>query len=121
MEYDPGELSRIQYSLEYIDYLNSAKWAQLSRTRRGIDGGTCQMCGAHGEDGNPLQSHHFNYKHDFGNEDVWVDLVTVCERCHKMLHRLMRRQTSADGRRGWRDEYYVPMYNSTNKDEVKGG
>lgn len=114
------EQMRIVYSVEYLDYLDSNKWRVLRAARLKIDGGRCAMCGTPGSKDNPLDCHHFGYKKPFGNEDVWTDLVTLCRQCHDSVHRMMNRVTSADGRRGWASEFYVPEYNSTNKDEKTG-
>lgn len=87
---------------QYFSYMSSPQWAEKKRQRMAIDGGRCQMCGTTEN----LQIHHFGYK-NFTTENPWVDLVTVCENCHKNIHVLMNRPTgrNEDGsmRHGWKN------------------
>lgn len=92
----------------YIIYLQSADWKRIAEKRKEIDGHVCVMCGSKGTQNNPLQVHHFSYKH-VGNENPYTDLVTLCRNCHKDVHRLMDRVTDENGRKGWRDS--LPISN----------
>ena len=92
---------------EYLEYLKTDTWKQLAEKRRKIDDYSCVMCGSRGTSSNPLECHHLNYKNIY-HEDAFSDLVTVCHCCHKALHRAMERKTSADGKRGWKDQPGVP-------------
>ncbi len=86
----------------YIVYLQSADWKRVAEKRKEIDGYRCVMCGSKGTQTNKLEVHHFSYKR-VGNENPYVDLVTLCRNCHKDVHRLMDRITDENGRRGWKD------------------
>ena len=92
---------------QYHAYLQSEQWQRVAEARKRIDGYRCQMCGSRGTQLNPLQVHHMRYYgvigHEFEGENLYVNLVTLCDSCHKAVHRMMNRTTSADGRHGWRD------------------
>lgn len=64
----------------YGGYMASPEWyaRRLAVFRR--DGNKCRGCGADAE-----QVHHLTYER-VGREDL-ADLVSVCERCHRFLHR----------------------------------
>lgn len=79
-------MSRIESNLTYIYYMKSEEWKQKSDERRKIDNYECVMCGCIGE----LQVHHITYKR-LTCENVYTDLVTVCPRCHVLLHNYYRR------------------------------
>ena len=49
-----------------------------------IDNHTCSICGSKDD----LNVHHFGYG-NLGNEDVENDLVTLCHKCHVMIHRIV--------------------------------
>ena len=105
----------------YNDYMHSDTWRRKAEQRRLIDDCKCTMCGCTGTKYNPLQIHHLTYKH-LGNEDVYTDLVTVCEQCHVAIHRLMNRKTNREGRRGWKDGEYTDTFTSVlqvNDDEYQ--
>lgn len=89
---------------DYKTYIQSEAWKAKAKQRLVIDGYRCVMCGAEGTPWNSLQCHHMNYKH-LGSEDVDVDIVTLCDCCHRRVHRLMHRVTnSRTGQRGWTTE-----------------
>lgn len=91
------------YYPTYDDYLKSDAWKQKVIERAKIDGYRCQFCGCEGTMVNKLQCHHYTYKNLY-HEDVAVDLVTVCDVCHRGIHRLMSRVTDpVTMRRGWQD------------------
>ena len=93
---------------EYQQYLRSDAWKQKAAERLKIDELTCQFCGSRGTQLNELQVHHMSYRSVGGNEDVYKDLVTLCRSCHKGIHAMMNRKTSAEGRHGWKDQPGVP-------------
>ena len=117
---DEESMMRIWYSQEYLDFLHSEKWRELAAIRKEIDGHRCTMCDA-SESETVLDVHHLSYSASyqggFGTEDVWRDLVTLCRSCHIRVHHMMMRRTSADGGRGWKSEYGVPVVNTTNMGE----
>ena len=85
---------------EYLEYLQSDWWKHISKERMKIDKYKCCMCGCTGSPSNRLQAHHINYYH-IKEEDVWNDLITLCDCCHASVHKMMNRITSEDGRMGW--------------------
>ena len=46
------------------------------------DGWRCQLCGRIGE----LQVHHIRLRSKLG-DDIEVNLITLCPRCHGLVHR----------------------------------
>ncbi len=95
---------------KYRQYLQSDKWKKIAQQRYEIDGYRCCMCGCTGTRGNKLEVHHISYRSLYHEENrIYEDLVSVCHCCHKQVHRLMERQTSADGRKGWKDSERIPQ------------
>ncbi len=88
--------------LEYKRYLRTETWKHKKQEREKIDHHVCQICGSSGTRLNPLEIHHLSYRH-IGNENIYTDLVTVCNSCHKGIHKMMNRVTNENGRRGWKD------------------
>lgn len=98
---------------EYYAYLQTEKWRNIADTRAAIDKGICQGCGSRGNSMNPLQVHHLNYYHIYEEEGrEYSDLVLVCRSCHAVLHNVMNRITSPDGKRGWKMNPHVPTVNT---------
>lgn len=75
----------------YREYLRSDEWKKKRAERLAIDSNRCVICGSNQN----LNVHHLRYER-VCNEDVNQDLVTVCNKCHTMLHRIEDRS---------RDEY----------------
>lgn len=82
---------------KYAEYLSSKKWRDKATQRLSIDNYTCTMCGSRGTTLNPLEVHHWGYQEQFGQEDVWKSLCTLCHECHKQVHFMMMRKTAPDG------------------------
>lgn len=96
---------------QYQAYLISPQWQEKRQERLKIDGYRCRGCGKLHTAQDPLDCHHINYYH-FGDEDVYKDLVSLCDRCHKGIHRILCRPTGYDEnghvRFGWKDT--VPSF-----------
>ena len=91
------------YYTDYDEYLRSPEWRAKVLKRSEIDNYQCQMCGCTGTMSNKLQCHHLTYRNLY-HEDIGKDLVTVCDVCHRCIHRLMSRVTDpVTMQRGWRD------------------
>lgn len=79
-------MSRLNNNKLYKEYMKSDEWIKKSFERMKIDDFQCVLCGSVGD----LEVHHISYKR-LTNEDVYQDLVTVCPRCHVLLHNYYRR------------------------------
>ena len=91
------------YYKNYDEYLMSQAWKDKALQRAKIDNYQCQFCGCEGTMANRLQIHHLSYRNLY-HEDVDKDLVTLCDCCHRGVHRMMCRVTdSTTGQRGWKD------------------
>ena len=67
-------------SEEYDEYLKSPEWLRRRERRLFNDGYRCMMCGS----AKNLNVHHITYDHVY-NEPM-EDLVTLCNRCHSIIH-----------------------------------
>lgn len=113
-----------QDNSRYQEYLKSEKWQRIAYKRMQIDNFECQGCGCRGTSQNELEVHHLRYRDVLYHEDecdyIYTQLVTLCRSCHKNLHHIMERVTSADGRRGWLSDSRVPdvhVFNLTGRDD----
>ena len=74
----------------YDKYLQSEEWSEIRKEALKRDGHICKTCGCSGTKTNPLQVHHNRYdKVGRENEDMNC-LVTLCKRCHKGIHRIIK-------------------------------
>lgn len=80
-----------EHSRQYDRYMKSQEWQAKRQQRLEIDSHVCVMCGRpEAKCKNGLQVHHISYKR-LGNESVYADLITLCPRCHRMIHRYYQR------------------------------
>lgn len=84
--------------MKYADCLLTDEWKEKAQKRIEIDRGRCQMCGTTEN----IHVHHLTYRNIF-RENVYTDLVCLCEKHHKAVHRMMNRVNNPMGRRGWKD------------------
>lgn len=87
--------------MTYEKYLESDAWKKIRETRLSIDDYTCQCCGRKQSNDLQLQTHHLTYRNLF-RENPWTDVVSLCDNCHRGVHRILCRRTS-ETRRGWKD------------------
>lgn len=66
---------------EYQEYLQSDHWLKTREERKKIDNYCCALCGS----SENINVHHLSYDR-VGEEIVELDLITLCNRCHFMLH-----------------------------------
>lgn len=66
--------------MNYKEYLMSPEWQKKRSERLRLDQYKCQKCGRPMD----LQVHHLNYDH-VGNENIYIDLITLCKYCHRDL------------------------------------
>lgn len=71
-----------QTQMNYDDYLHTDVWEDIQGMRFAIDGYKCQKCGS----AINIQIHHKTYPDVWGTEDIRLDIITVCEECHKKIH-----------------------------------
>lgn len=91
---------------DYKEYLQSDEWKYKAQKRAEIDNFKCCMCGSSGTMNNKLQCHHITYRHIY-NEDIYKDILTLCENCHKSVHIMMNRVTDNKGSKGWKDSLTI--------------
>ena len=65
---------------DYVDYLKSDDWRRRRKELIEEAGGLCSDCGLKG-----TQLHHLNYN-NLGAEELEVDVVLLCDDCHKERH-----------------------------------
>ena len=74
---------------QYLDYLRSRQWREVSRYARRSMSHKCEFCGAKG-----THVHHIYYpesRDDLGLEDI-AFLCVVCSSCHDVLHGMKPRR-----------------------------
>ena len=69
----------------YYEYIDGPEWAAKRQARMDLDGHECKGC--HSKE--DLQVHHATYVR-FGGRELMSDLVTVCGRCHRLIHKTYR-------------------------------
>ena len=67
---------------DYLDYLQSSKWLEKRIERLKMDNFRCCRCGSPHD----VQVHHLTYK-NIGNENVYEDLITLCDSCHESIEK----------------------------------
>lgn len=77
-------------SEQYKEYMLSHEWDQKRIQRLWIDDYECVMCGKTADEGR-LHVHHIHYR-TLGNENVMTDLCTLCDECHRKIHRYYNRK-----------------------------
>ena len=79
--------------INYLEYINSIEWqskrkqfykSKLYKNYKGTSKWNCYCCMVGDV---PLDLHHRTYKR-LGNENIAVDLVPVCRKCHIDIHKL---------------------------------
>jgi len=69
----------------YKAYLNSPTWISKRSKTLARDNHTCQAC----LQNRATQVHHKTYEHvDFRGSEPLFDLVSICNQCHDLLHRV---------------------------------
>ena len=61
-------------------YYTTKHWRTKSRLRKEMDAFICRQCGSCEN----LETHHWRY--NLFNESEIHDLITLCKRCHEMIH-----------------------------------
>lgn len=67
---------------QYHEYLKSAEWQNVRTAVLQRDGYRCRFCNS----GLDLNVHHRSYEYIGREMQNLTDLVTICRRCHAMLH-----------------------------------
>lgn len=74
---------------KYQKYLRSDKFKQIREVVFERDGRRCCCCGRSEEEGAVLNCHHRSYGHLFHEEENdYQDLRTLCQTCHRAIHRV---------------------------------
>ena len=69
----------------YAEYIQSKEWRAKRKQRIKFDGGSCRGFHWLPKKSN-LQVHHKTYKR-LGDESVRFDLITLCDKHHKRVHK----------------------------------
>ena len=69
---------------EYRIFLKSSYWKRVRKKVLQRDNYTCTRCGYK----NNLQVHHLSYEHHNYEHMHLDDLVTLCRKCHELLHKI---------------------------------
>lgn len=72
--------------MTYEQYIASSAWQQKRQQRIEFDNHMCAIC--HSTE-HYLSVHHLHYE-TLGNEDITIDLITACSRCHRHLDTIER-------------------------------
>ena len=72
---------------EYKTYIHSKEWFAKREEAFNFHNKECKKCGITKK----LHVHHKTYKR-FKNEDIKIDLVPLCRRCHKQVHKFCKRR-----------------------------
>lgn len=67
---------------EYDRYLKSDAWKRVRESVLERDEHKCRFCGATEN----LRVHHKAYQNVYEEECALIDLITLCDKCHKELH-----------------------------------
>jgi len=65
---------------EYFKYLRSESWKERRKELLEEANHICEKCGE-----KATQIHHLDYK-NLGEEMLGVDVIAVCNKCHKEIH-----------------------------------
>lgn len=69
--------------MNYYEYLKTEEWKKRRKARIALDGGKCRLCDSPDE----LNVHHRPEAYNrLGHEHVDDDLITLCKRCHALVH-----------------------------------
>ena len=80
------KVTKKELRAKYKTFLASPYWANVRAAVIMRDGRRCTKCGITKD----LQAHHKTYAHH-GSEHLHLgDLVTLCKRCHKQVHKEQR-------------------------------
>lgn len=89
----------------YRAYLQSEHWILTKQIALVIYGARCAVCGS----GFSLDVHHRSY--EFIGRERLIDLVVLCRKCHKIVHRFRERHDEvpygAFASKKWPDAYDV--------------
>lgn len=75
---DTGETA-----IGYSNYLNTNHWNNTRKKLFDLKGHVCDFCG---KDKPKMIVHHIRYS-NLGHENIDMDLIPLCEECHKFIHR----------------------------------
>ena len=81
-EYQRQQRLHVLRTMPYRDYLLTPEWQERRRCHLKSAGYRCQVCNAGGV---CLNVHHRTYERR--GEELFKDLITLCETCHDLFHR----------------------------------
>ena len=81
---DSKAVERKIVSMDYKEFLETPYWKAIALHVREAAGRTCAICG---KKGGVLHVHHKTYKHHGRELEHLEDLVCLCWKCHKEIHK----------------------------------
>lgn len=85
----------------YNEYLQTDHWTEVRKFALKRDRNRCRACSCSGTKTNPLQIHHSRYSGNqnsdgsahvlFHEMDDDTCIITLCKRCHKGIHRIIKK------------------------------
>ena len=82
------DAQKIINAMPYRDFLLTPYWQSISMYIRCRDKKTCQLCGSKKR----LNVHHLTYDHHGDELNHLNDLMCVCSKCHKELHKKQKQK-----------------------------
>lgn len=78
----------MSHTIEYENYLKSREWKLKRQARLKYDRHRCAICETPDSGENKLQVHHLTYER-FMHENIETDLISLCPKCHRKLHKAL--------------------------------
>lgn len=78
----------MKYNKDYTDYILSKEWQTKRKQAFKMFGKKCQRCGI----SRKLHVHHKTYER-FKDENVNTDLAILCDKCHVLYHKKVKKTT----------------------------
>lgn len=83
-------MEEIDYKAQYKEDLKDPRWKALVKRIRSDYHDTCQLCMQKKKRGIEMNVHHIHY---YPNKKPWEyeknDLILLCSKCHKKVHKIL--------------------------------
>ena len=91
---NPKKIKISKWKQDYKLFLQSEYWNHVRQLVLVRDGYRCKLCHSQKK----LHIHHKTYKNHFNEHKNLQDLVTLCEKCHKIIHNKTKKLKKLDKR-----------------------